>query len=122
MNQDLVEAVRQQKRLARRNQSVGRLVTLAGALAWVLPAPADAKPKLVTALLFGSVAGTAIGLFVLHMHHAALFPCKAACPACGHDWEIKEGRAVLPMERMPNWDKCPGCGLLMNERLLARRR
>lgn len=38
---------------------------------------------------------------------------QAACPRCGHSWEIKEGLGVKPQEQMPNWDSCPGSGAPM---------
>lgn len=52
-----------------------------------------------------------------------LLPLKASpakCPNCLHDWTIREGRSVPLAEQMLRWDKCPGCGALMNDGLLQR--
>lgn len=37
----------------------------------------------------------------------------AACPVCGHDWEIKEGRYVQTKDVMTHWKHCPGCNTPM---------
>ena len=127
MTSNLVTLVRQQKALARRNQTVRNGVFLLGVLAglvvaivWFALAPVEG-PKPQTKFLIGIALGAMLGVFVLGVHDSSLFPNKAACPTCGHSWEIQEGRGVPVMAQMPNWDKCPGCGMLMNEVLLEKR-
>ncbi len=124
MAPNLVDLVRQQKALARRNQTVrngvffvGVLAGLIVATAWFLLDPV-AGPKPQAKFLIGAASGAMLGAFALVVHESSLFPNKAACPTCGHSWEIQEGRGVPAMAKMPNWDKCPGCGILMNEALL----
>ena len=126
MNTDLVTLVRQQKDLARRNQTVrngtfllGILIGLAASVVWLVLVPTEG-PRNQNKILIGVVGGALLGSLLLVTCEAALFRLKASCPNCGHSWEIKEGRTVPAMAQMPNWDKCPGCGLRMNEVLLAK--
>jgi len=127
MTSNLVVLVRQQKALARRNQTVrnsvlflGLLAGLVVAIAWFVLDPVEG-PKPQTKFLIGIASGAMLGAFVLAVHESSLSPNKAACPTCGHSWEIQEGRGVQAMAKMPNWDKCPGCGIPMNEVLLEKR-
>lgn len=122
-NATLVARVREQKLLARRNRTVRNLVLLLGvltglapALVWLMVFPAD---KVM--FMAGVAGGCLLGFLMLAKFDARLFPRKAACPTCGHDWEIREGNHVSPKEKMLDWDRCPGCGTLMNEVLLARK-
>lgn len=39
----------------------------------------------------------------------------AACPVCGHDWEIKEGRGVQTKDVMTHWKHCQGCNTPMGD-------
>lgn len=125
---DLVILVSQQKALARRNRNVRNAVVLLGILlgllasfAWLMLAPADGfRPEIK--LIAGVAGGGLLGYFLLSTHETTLFPQKAACPNCGHNWEIKEGDYVPIKEKMPTWDRCPGCGSLMNEALLAKQK
>ncbi|WP_394788279.1 hypothetical protein [Rhodoferax sp.] len=122
---DIVTLVRQQKALARRNQTVRNVILLVTvalcvglSLAWMALAPTDGITPSIK-ILIGIVAGCMLAELVRNTHASTLFPKDAACPACGHNWEIKEGRTVPQKERMPTWDRCPGCGILMNEAVLA---
>jgi hypothetical protein len=65
---------------------------------------------------FESLTGMGLGAWLSQQSSEE----NAACPVCKHDWEIKEGRQVLPSERMESWDACPGCGLLMADWALRR--
>lgn len=113
------------KRLAESNRTKRNLVFFAAIAMAVLAfvayivtnERADVEPSdLVVAVALGSVSA---GL-VLWRFSAHITPSLAACPTCGRSWEIKEGRSVPYAERMPLWDKCPGCGLPMRTALLER--
>lgn len=123
---ELVTLVRGQKVLARRNRSVrngmlllGLATGLTAAAGWLLLAP-ESGPEPFWKLLLGGLAGMSSSYGALAILRNRLFPHEAACPRCGLSWEIEEGGHVPPMDQMPNWDRCPGCGTLMNETLLAR--
>lgn len=127
MNADLAEQVRQQKALARRNESIYAWVLFVGLLcggiayaAWFALDPDDGKPPVIWTFVCIAIAVMLAGLPLVKLH-ARLFPRKAACPVCGHDWEIKQGKFVPVNEQMLAWDHCPGCGLLMNEELFPGR-
>ena len=121
---DLPDRVREQKALARRNQTVRNLVLLVGVLVglpaggvWAAMTSAH-DVSLHTSLLVGVFAGATLAGALAAWRSTWLFPRLAACPSCNHSWEIREERTVPPAQRMPNWDHCPSCGLLMNETLL----
>jgi len=125
LSSSVAEAALVAKRLAQRNRSKRNLVLLAGALLAVLcvvtyflvaPTTAVGPGAIVLAVAFGACAA---GLVILRFS-ARLTPALASCPSCGQSWEIKEGRGVPYAERMPYWDKCPGCGLPMRTELLER--
>jgi Zn finger protein HypA/HybF involved in hydrogenase expression len=126
--QDLVALVSQQKALARRNRNVRNgiilvcvLLGLLVSFAWLIFSPTDSfRPEIK--LIAGITAGGLLGYFFIFTHDAKLFPQKAACPTCGHNWEIVEGDHVPLKEKMASWDRCPGCGSLMNEVLLAKQK
>jgi hypothetical protein len=111
------------KRLAESNQTKRNLVFFAGIGMAILAFVAyivtnervDVEPNnFVVAVAIGSVSA---GL-MLWRFSAYITPSLAACPNCGLSWEIKEGRYVPYSERMPLWDRCPGCGLPMRTALL----
>lgn len=121
----LLRSVREQKALARRNRDVrnaiflgGVLLGAAAGLIWSFHMAKDGVLRM--GWVVGVAAGWGLGALVLSVHRQAIFPRAAACPTCGHSWEIKEGRTVPPSEYMPGWDRCPGCQQLMNETLLAK--
>src|SRR5476649_1803168 len=116
MNPDFATQVRQQKALARRNQTKRNQVWLVGVLfgvatsgAWFLLSPTEG-PSPQAKFVIGVIVGSLFAALYLVTQQSSLFPKEAACPVCGHSWEIKEGRFVPPQAQMPNWDKCPGCG------------
>ena len=122
----LVQAVKAQKALARRNLAVKYWVLLAlfllGVLVWfiwyyVSPVPFKTG-KFRAAICLFVCLGCYVILFALC--RKLLIPTEAACPQCGYGWEIKEGRYVPSAEVMTNWDRCPGCGNLMTEVLLRK--
>lgn len=125
MDADFAVQAQTQKALAQRNRTVRNLVLLAGVLlgvaagaVWVgLDPEPGLKPqdKLAIGLVCGMVAAG-----VLSMRSRSLFRSLARCPACGYNWEIKEGRYVQAHEQMPNWSKCPGCGAAMSDEALRR--
>ncbi|MBB2776094.1 UNVERIFIED_ORG: hypothetical protein HNP28_001399 [Comamonas terrigena] len=121
---DIANMALEAKALARRNNSRRNLVLLGGIVAgvsvaalWFLYSPLS-LPQPKTKFFIGVVLGVFAALFVLFWRQRYYFPNDAKCPACGHSWEIKEGRGVPLSERMEYWDKCPGCGLLMSDELL----
>ena len=121
MDVELARRIVAQKALARKNQTrrnrirlVGLLLGIAPAILWFLLAP-DSAPEAGLKLLIGLVGGQMLAEIVMARRAAALFPERARCPECGHDWEIREGSHVPLNEVMPNWDNCPGCGLLMSD-------
>jgi uncharacterized membrane protein YeaQ/YmgE (transglycosylase-associated protein family) len=125
-NPSFIALVNQQKSLAKRNRTVrntilflGILLGLLAAFAWLMLSPTDnIGPQ--TKFIAGIAGGAIFGFLLLSTFAKTLFPKNAACPRCSLNWEIKEGRHVLPKEKMTNWDKCPGCGSPMNEALLAK--
>jgi hypothetical protein len=121
MDVELARRVVEQKALARTNQTRRNRIRLAGLLAgsalaalWFLLVP-DGAPEPGLKLLIGTVGGFTLTDIAMALRSERLFPERARCPACGHDWEIKEGSNVPLREMMPTWDKCPGCGLLMSD-------
>jgi len=123
----LIQSVREQKALAHRNRSVknwGLLVSfLVGGLGWGIWHFISPAPSQLLKIRFPiCIAISCVGYYIwLAQYGKALIPREAACPQCGQCWEIKEGRGVPPSEVMTNWDKCPGCGILMTELLLKRK-
>jgi len=119
---ELAKAAIEQKKLARANDSQRNLSMLFvsvvvfavfAAAGWFSGGDlASLQRWAVPGVLIGSVVGALVA--------ASLRRAKAACPACHHNWEIKGGRATPPQDQMENWDKCPGCGLLMADWALQR--
>lgn len=126
IDEELIAAVRKQKALAHRNRSAKNWILFIsltlGGLAWgvwyfMSPAPTTTLKGRAGICILASCIGH---YFFFAIHGKTIITREAACPQCGHSWEIKEGRGVPPTEIMTNWDKCPGCGILMNEALLRR--
>ena len=121
----LAKAALAAKRLAERNRSKRNVVFLAGIVLAVLAGGALlaaypiqlAGPEFLVLLV--GLGGSAAGLVLLRFS-TRITPTLASCPSCGQSWEIKEGRHVPYSERMPYWDKCPGCALPMRTELLER--
>ena len=119
MDLELARQVLAVKALARRNQTrrnrirlVGLLLGTALGAVWFLVAPlSSSKPGSEFAI--AAVGGFFLTDILIQLCASTLFPKRARCPCCGHDWEIREGR-VMALE-MPTWDKCPGCGLMMSD-------
>jgi hypothetical protein len=122
----LILAVREQKALAYRNRSVRyRVLFLSFAVGGlVFVASYHFSPQPFEALKIRLVGCLAIALplywLIFYVFGNRLEARRAACPQCARSWEIKEGRGVPSSENMINWDKCPGCGILMTEALLRR--
>lgn len=121
MDIQLASAVLAAKALARHNQTRRNRIRLAGLLAgsalavpWLLLAP-DSVPEPGVKLLIGTLGGFTLSNIAMELRSERLFPARARCPCCSHDWEIKEGSNVPLREIMPTWDKCPGCGLTMSD-------
>lgn len=111
------------KALARRNQSRSNVALLVGTLAgvlmggvWVVVEPfGGAEPA--RKVLVSVAAGLLVAIYVHAIRTRRHPPPQAACPACGHDWEIR--KACEPTwQIMLQWDKCPGCGALMGDEML----
>lgn len=124
MDATFASRARAQKAIAKRNRTVRNLVYLTGVLlgvmggvAWLVLVPGD-DPKPQNKLAIGFVCGLSAAVVALVAGARLLFPVAARCPACGYDWEIKEGRSVQPSEQMQNWIKCPGCGAEMGEAVI----
>ena len=110
------------KALARRNHSRSSGALMAGALAgmllgwvWSVVEPDGAEPfrKMLVSVAAGLLAAVYIHAIRTRRHP----PPQAACPACGHDWEIRKAREPT-WQIMLQWDKCPGCGALMGDEML----
>jgi hypothetical protein len=110
------------KALARKNNSLdhwyllGGLLTATAAGAGTLfffPITFD-EVKTWLIPVFG-VSGIGLGLLLRAIHPAVQLP---ECPSCAQDWTIREGKSVPIAQQMLTWDKCPGCGALMNDGLL----
>ena len=121
MDVELARRIVAQKALARTNQTRRNRIRLAGLLAgtalaglWFLLVP-DGAPEPGLKLLIGTVGGFTLTNIAMELRRERLFPERAHCPCCGHDWEIKEGSHVPLSEMMPTWDKCPGCSLLISD-------
>lgn len=110
------------KALARRNQSRSNEALMAGALVgmllgwlWSVVEPDGAEPS--RKMLLSVAAGVLAAVYIHAIRTRRKPPPQAACPACGHDWEIR--KACEPTwEIMLQWDKCPGCGALMGDEML----
>lgn len=119
MDVELARRIVAQKALARKNQTrrnrirlVGLLLGTALGAVWFLAAPlSSSKPG--SEFVIAAVGGFILTDILIQLRASTLFPERARCPCCGHDWEIREGR-VMALE-MPTWDKCPGCGLLISD-------
>mgnify|MGYP001408445360 CR=1 FL=1 len=110
------------KTLARRNRSrdnwylLGGLLSAIVVLAAVLfffPATFDDTKKWLIPFLIA--LGMGLGLIFRQLNPATNSP---KCPSCAQDWTIREGKSVPLAQQMLTWDKCPGCGALMNDGLL----
>jgi len=113
------------KALACKNRTRRNLVLLSGvafgvALAAIYFAIASTADAGFGGLLVAIAIGVAASGVFLFKFPERITPMLANCPSCGHSWEIKEGRSVPYAERMPYWDKCPGCSLPMRTELLQR--
>jgi ribosomal protein S27AE len=122
----LIASVREQKALAQRNRSIRNWVFLSALLTsglvfaiWYVISPTTDK-ELKLRVIGCFAGGGLLHYLTISLQERILTPKGAACPRCGYSWEIKEGRGVHASEVMTNWDKCPGCGLLMTEALLAK--
>jgi hypothetical protein len=122
----LMLAVRKQKAMAYRNRSIRYRVLLlslgVGGLlfgAWYVVSPAPYEALKIRVVGCGAIS-LLFDWFAFSVFGDRLKSQSAACPQCAYSWEIKEGRGVPPSENMTNWDKCPGCGILMTEALLRR--
>ena len=110
------------KALARRNQSRSNRALTVGAIGgalmgelWSFVEPDGAAPY--RKMLVSVAAGVLVAIYVHVVRTRRHPPPQAACPACGHDWEIR--KACEPTwEIMLQWDKCPGCGALMGDEML----
>ena len=112
------------KAIARRNRTVRNLVFLAGVMfgvaaasIWIAVVP-EGSPEPQNRFAICVACGLAASAAALGFGTRIVFPVHACCPACGYDWEIKEGRHVHPHEQMPRWSRCPGCGAAMDDRTL----
>jgi len=111
------------KALARRNQSRINGALLVGALAgalvgwlWGVVEPDGAAPY--RKMLLSVAVGLLAAVYIHAINTRRKPPPQAACPACGYDWEIR--KACEPTwQIMLQWDKCPGCGALMGDEMLA---
>lgn len=113
------------KALARRNKSgvylpcfVGALVGASVGMLWIILGT-DAGPAPLKRVLVCMTGGIVAALYVYGIRRLRHPSDKAQCPDCKYDWEIHElGTPGNPFP-MTEWDKCPGCGALMNDDLLA---
>jgi hypothetical protein len=120
--EELITAVRRQKSLAHRNRSAGNWLLLACVVvgtgvgsSFALWNPLSGI-GLLPSVSIGLILGTAIGAYwKVQVRRDAT---SAACPSCNYSWEILEGAQIPTASQMPSWDRCPGCGLLMNESVL----
>lgn len=62
-----------------------------------------------------AAVGIGIGLILQAVNPSKTVP---RCPVCFYDWTIREGKSVPVSQQMLTWDKCPGCGAIMNDELL----
>ncbi|MDD3328169.1 MAG: hypothetical protein PHW25_13900 [Zoogloea sp.] len=110
------------KALARRNQSRSngalQMGALAGALVgWVWSVAEPDGAAAYRKVLLSVAAGLLAAVYIHAIRTRRKPPPQAACPACGHDWEIR--KACEPTwQIMLQWDKCPGCGALMGDERL----
>lgn len=115
------------KRQARRDNTALHCVELAGLLAgvgiagvWIVLDPSASALVDGRRIALLGVAGLVVAA-LWGVGRASRNGARApACPRCGHDWTIREGKGVPMAEQMLTWDRCPGCGALMNDDLLAR--
>jgi len=113
------------KSLAGKNRTRRNLVLLSGVavgvtLALIYFALAPTANAGFGWLLLAIAFGVSVSGVLLLKFPERITPILAKCPSCNHSWEIKEGRSVPYAERMPYWDKCPGCALPMRTELLQR--
>ena len=114
------------KALAYRNRSKrnwiwfgGVLSAIAALLLWLTIAPTSG-PELKTKVFICLIGGLFISGITLKVAFHRINSETANCPACGYNWELKEGRFIPLAERMETWDKCPGCGGEMGDFVLHR--
>ena len=110
------------KTLARRNRSRDNLYLLGGLLSAIVvlatvlfffPVIFDGTKKWLIPVLIA--LGIGLGLILRLLNPATHSP---KCPSCAQDWTIREGKSVPLAQQMLTWDKCPGCGAIMNDGLL----
>ena len=114
------------KALAYRNRSKrnwiwfgGVLSVIAALLLWITIVPTSG-PELKTKVFICLIGGLFVSGITLKVVFHRINPETAKCPACGYNWELKEGRFIPLAERMETWDKCPGCGGEMGDFVLHR--
>lgn len=114
------------KRQARRDNTALHCVELAGLLAgvgiagvWIVLDPSASALVDARRIALLGVAGLVVAAFWGARRASRNGARAPACPRCGHDWTIREGKGVPMAEQMLTWDRCPGCGALMNDDLLA---
>lgn len=113
------------KQLAQRNRTRRNLVMLAGVVVGILAFAGyvvlmgDVGGGAGSFVLAVGLGAAAAGVWLLR-NSSRITPALASYPQCDHSWEIREGRSVPYSQRMPTWDKCPGCGLPMRTELLRR--
>ncbi len=110
------------KTLARKNRSRDNLYVLGGLLSAIVVLAGilfffpvtfdDTKNWLIPVLI---ALGMGLGLMLRQLNPATYSP---KCPSCAQDWTIREGKTVPLAQQMLTWDKCPGCGAIMNDGLL----
>jgi hypothetical protein len=126
MNESIPQRAIKAKALAYRNRARRNWVWLGGTLCGIAASGlwlfyfSDSllEPKAI--LFVGLLAGLITAGLALAIWHKTFYPENAKCPACSYSWELKEGSHVPLAERMDAWDKCPGCGLPMNDFMLER--
>jgi hypothetical protein len=110
------------KALARKNRSLNNWYQLGGLLTAVAAGAGvliffpiifdEARNWLVLVLV---IAGVSLGLCMRAINPSAEL---SKCPYCAQDWTIREGKSVPLSKQMLTWDRCPGCGAIMNDGLL----
>jgi hypothetical protein len=110
------------KELARNNRSRQNLYVLFGLLTGItagigiaifLPGFLEEERNWIVPLLAAS--GISIGFILQAFNPSVALP---SCPNCSYDWTIREGKSVPISQQMLTWDRCPGCGAIMNDELL----
>lgn len=110
------------KQLARSNRTKQNIFLLLGLLMGVAAGVfitiffpdflREERKWIVPVLMTGSIG---IGLILQVVNPSVAVP---RCPSCSFDWTIREGKSVPISQQMLTWDRCPGCGAIMNDQLL----